>query len=215
MGFTTIIYRNVWRRKMRSLLTVLGVTLAITAVVALLGVTSGFTQSLLTMYENRGVDLVVVRAGVADRLTSTLSEPIGKRIEALPHVKAVAASLTELDAMPIRGWQPDSFAFDHLALASGRRLERGDVDGVLLGMGLAAEKGKKVGDTFEVGAKPFTVVGIFDAKSPIENSAAVMLLADLQKLMDRPEQVTEFQIAMQTIAGEDKALIVDELRRKV
>ncbi len=72
MGFLTIIYRNVLRRRVRSLLTVLGVALAIAAVVALLGVTSGFTQSLMSMYQNRGVDLVVVRAGVADRLTSTL-----------------------------------------------------------------------------------------------------------------------------------------------
>ncbi len=215
MGFLTIIYRNVLRRRVRSLLTVLGVALAIAAVVALLGVTSGFTQSLMSMYQNRGVDLVVVRAGVADRLTSTLSESIGDRIRALPHVRAVAASLTELDTMPIRGWQADSFAFDSLKLLEGRKLTAEDEQGVLLGTGLAEEKGKHVGDIFEFGAHEFKVVGIFDAKSPIENAAAVMLLGSLQKMMDRPEQVTEFQIAVNSLPNEDKQILVEELRRKV
>lgn len=215
MGFTTIIFRNVMRRKTRSLLTMLGVALAIAAVVALLGITSGFSQSLLTMYEDRGVDLVVVRAGVADRLTSTLDESIGERIKKLPHVKAAAASLTELDVMPIRGWQPDSFAFEQLHMASGRRLTAEDAGKVLLGVTLAAEKNKKVGDKFEISAKDFEVVGIFDVKNPIENSAAVMLLPDLQSLMDRTGQVTEFQIAMETIVGDGKTAAVEELRREI
>ena len=195
MRFATIIVRNVLRRKMRSLLTVTGVALAIAAVVALLGVSSGFTASLMTMYQSRGVDLVVVRAGVADRLTSSLDEQLGERIAALPQVKRIAGSLTEVGSFPIRGWNADSFAFDHLPIVEGRKFEAADEKSVVVGVDLAQDKQLKIGDTLEVETYPFKVVGIFNNQNPIENSSVVMLLSDLQELMDRPNQVTEFQIA--------------------
>ena len=62
MRFVTLTYRNIFRRRMRSVLTVSGVAVAVGAVVALVGISRGFERSLLTIYENRGVDLVVVRA---------------------------------------------------------------------------------------------------------------------------------------------------------
>jgi putative ABC transport system permease protein len=214
MRFATIIVRNVLRRKMRSLLTVTGVALAIAAVVSLLGVSSGFTTSLMTMYQSRGVDLVVVRAGVADRLTSSLDEELGKRIAALPQVKHVAGSLTEVSSFPIRGWNADSFAFDHLPIVKGRKLEAGDQKAVVVGVDLAKDKHLKLGDTLEVETYPFKVIGIFDNQNPIENSSVVMLLSDLQELMDRPNQVTEFQVATVTPDADDQNP-VEEVRHAI
>jgi putative ABC transport system permease protein len=214
MRFSTIIVRNILRRKVRSLLTVTGVALAIAAVVGLLGVSSGFTTSLMTMYESRGVDLVVVRAGIADRLTSSLDEQFGERIAALPQVKRVAGSLTEVSAFPIRGWKADSFAFDHLPIVEGRRLQSTDEKAVVVGVDLAKEKNWKLGDSIEIESYPFQVVGIFNNRNPIENSSVVMLLSDLQELMDRPNQVTEFQIAAVSPDGDGKSP-VEELRRAI
>ena len=66
MRFTQFICENVFRRKMRSTLTGIGVAVAISAVVALLGVANGFEESSKEQLRGRGVDLVVKRVGSGD-----------------------------------------------------------------------------------------------------------------------------------------------------
>src|SRR5689334_991533 len=122
MRFGSIIVKNLLRRKFRSLLTALGVAIAIAAVVALLGLSSGLRRSAIERFESRGVDLIVLRAGVAQRLNSSLNQDIGKRLARLDHVKGVAPSLTDMVSfggtnyigIPVHGWPIDSFAFSTL-----------------------------------------------------------------------------------------------------
>ena len=76
------------------MLTVLGLGIGIAAVVALLGIAWWFERSFMKLYEAKSIDLVVVKAGVSDRLTSNLdavkeplmSDPLappGAELEAL------------------------------------------------------------------------------------------------------------------------------------
>ncbi|MBV8611264.1 MAG: ABC transporter permease, partial [Singulisphaera sp.] len=74
MRFTTLIARNLLRRGVRTALTVVGLAIGIAAVVALLGIAWGFERSFLAINEAKGIDLIVVRAGVSDKLTSNLDE---------------------------------------------------------------------------------------------------------------------------------------------
>ena len=76
MRFFSFIGKNVLRRKVRSLLTGLGVAVAIAAVVALLGVSSGFEESQVAMLKDRGVDVVVTKAGLGDQATARLDQSI-------------------------------------------------------------------------------------------------------------------------------------------
>jgi putative ABC transport system permease protein len=48
----------------------------------------------------------------------------------------------------------------------------------------------------EIEGEPFQVAGIFDSFNVYENGSAVIPLRDLQKLMDQPGQVNEFQIVL-------------------
>lgn len=222
MRFIDFILHNVLRRKVRSLLTGMGVALAIAAVVALLGVAGGFERSFLDMYARRGVDMVVLRAGVSERLSSSINARFGERLAALPGVAKVSPSLNDTvttpgsGAMgfPLRGWQVDSFAFDGLHIKSGRRLTADDTEGVLIGSALAANLKKHVGDPLEFESRTYQVVGIFESDNVFENGAALMLLPSLQKLMDRGDQVTEFQVALAADVG-DKRAAVERLKRQI
>jgi putative ABC transport system permease protein len=60
----------------------------------------------------------------------------------------------------------------------------------MLGRILAANLGKKPGDSVDVYSQPFRVLGVFESFSVYENGAVFMLLDDLQRQMDRPGQVT-------------------------
>ena len=79
MRFFNFIAKNVLRRKVRSLLTGIGVAVAIAAVVALLGVSRGFEESTRQMIAGHGVDLVVIREGAGIEGTVRLDEGIAGR----------------------------------------------------------------------------------------------------------------------------------------
>ncbi|HEY1598241.1 MAG TPA: ABC transporter permease, partial [Pirellulales bacterium] len=96
MRLITLVYRNITRRRIRSALTVSGMAVAVAAVVALVGIADGFQRSMLDMYQSHGVDIVVVRARVADRMTSELDQSIGGKIAAIPPVSTVEPVLLDV-----------------------------------------------------------------------------------------------------------------------
>ena len=95
MGFLTFIVRNMLGRPSRTLLTVLGVGVGIAAVVMLTGISWGFERSMSAIYRSRGIDLIVVRAGVSDQLSSNLDEGLIATIRGVPGVDTVAPSLMD------------------------------------------------------------------------------------------------------------------------
>jgi putative ABC transport system permease protein len=221
MRFVQLILMNVLQRKARSALTAIGVAIAVTAVVALVGIADGFQRSFRELYEKRGVDLMVVRAGSSERLSSSIPQQVGVQIRAIPGVRAVSPGLMDvvsfeeanLTSVPLQGWAPDSFLFDGLKMLGGRRLQEGDDRGVMLGMVLAKNLGRKTGDTLEIAGRAFTVDGVYESFNVFENGSAVLLIHSLQTVMDRPGQVTGFQVVLED--APDKKELVERVRREI
>ena len=205
MWFLTFVLKNLFRRPLRSALTVIAVAIAIGALISLVGVANGFESSFLNIYEKEGVDLVVIQKGVINTAASHLEEKWGAKMAALPGVHEVLPALVELidqaingesQLLNLQGWIPETSIFDHLTLISGRHLKKTDARDVILGTVLAANLNKKVGDTIElIDNKKFTVVGIYESSHVYENGALVMPLRELQDLMGRKGQVSGFSVA--------------------
>lgn len=211
MLFLDVIVKNLTRRKTRTVLTAAGLAAAVAATTSLLNIAWGFAGSAADSYKSRGVDIVVVRAGVAERITSSLNAPLVARLAALPEVAGVDGSLTEmvsfgeqtLVGIPLHGLDPAGFAAGKLSVVSGRPLSTQDRHAVLLGSGLARGLKKAPGQTVEIERTPFQVVGVFQTDNALESNTAVSPLADVQELMARPGQVSEFQIrAAASTAGQ-------------
>ncbi|MCL6503648.1 MAG: ABC transporter permease [Pirellulales bacterium] len=221
MRFSTLIWHNLLRRRLRSALTSVGVGVAIMAVAALLAISRGFEESMAGAYESRGIDLVVVRAGVAERLTSSLDQRLADRLRKLPFVEDVVLELRDqaslgdsaLVGTPLLGWEVNSQLYESLTFTSGRPLKKSDRHAVLLGEALAERLGKQVGDTVELLLQEFRVVGIFTSRNRFENLTAVVQLQELQELMDRPGQVTSFQLKVRDSAH--KSLDVEAVRAAI
>lgn len=221
MRFSQFILKNVLQRKSRSALTTTGVAVAVMAVVALVGIADGFERSFRELYERRGVDLLVVRAGTAEHLSSSVPQQVGEQIGKLPGVRAVSPGLMDvvsfeqanLTSVGLQGWTADSFLFDDLRIIGGRRLKDDDDGRVMLGMVLAKNLGKKTGDFVEIANQPFEIVGVFESFNPLENGSAVMLIRSLQTLMDRPNQVTGFQVILDDVP--DKKALIERLRHEI
>jgi putative ABC transport system permease protein len=205
MRLATLVYKNVTRRRIRSALTVSGMAVAVTAVVALVGIANGFQRSFLDLYKGHGVDIVVVRARVADRMTSELDQAIGARIGAIAGVAAVepvlldAISLQDqgLYGVVVQGLQPDAQLVREQTLVEGRALTPGDARAVMLGQILARNLDKHAGDRLEVyEGEIFDVVGVYDRHNIFENGAMIVPLAQLQDLLGQSDQVTAFNVTL-------------------
>ncbi len=207
MRFIQFVAKNVLRRKVRSLLTGIGVAVAISAVVALLGISSGFEQSSREMLTGRGVDLIVERAGTGEFGATQLDEPLGKELAKVPGVARVTPELDDSVKLndsplgvPLEGFAVDSPLLKQFAqripAGQGRGLEPTDKNCILLGSILARNLGKKPGDTVVIASKKFTVAGIFQGATPLEDRGAITHLGELQKLMDKVGEVSEFQIML-------------------
>jgi putative ABC transport system permease protein len=73
MVFVEVIAKNLLRRKLRTLLTIAGLAAAVATSTTLLSSAWSFAASSASYYTSKGIDIVVVRAGVAERITSSLS----------------------------------------------------------------------------------------------------------------------------------------------
>lgn len=221
MLFTNVILKNLFRRKSRSALTAAGLAVAVATSTALLSIAWGYGGSAADYYASRGVDLVVVRAGVTERMTSSLSAALASRLSALSEIAEVDGSLMEMVSLgegsligiPLHGLDPGGFAIAKFKVESGRALRADDRRQALLGVGLAQWLGKQPGEIVDIEGTPFEVAGLFQSASALESNMAVVPLADVQELMDRPGQVSEFQIRVASTVTDDRA--VRQLCRRI
>src|SRR5688572_19318011 len=213
MRFSSLIFRNVLRRKLRSGLTVFAVAIAVGSVVALVGIATGFKDSFLEFYNDVDIDLVVVRTGSQRRLTSTIDESLTAKIRRLPGVKNVIPGLADvvsfpehdLFVVPVSGLVPETAIFDHFTITQGRQLRKADKRAVVLGVNLAETLGKKPGDMLDVvEGEAYEVVGVFESSNVIENGSILMPLGELQKLMGREGQISGISIVMHDHSDEQK-----------
>jgi putative ABC transport system permease protein len=219
LRFTTLIGKNVLNRPVRTALTALGMSVAISAVIILVGISWNFERSFLAIYRSKGIDLIIVRAGSSNQLSSSLDVTLADRLRQIDGVDDVAPSLVDtvafedkdLASVLVNGWQPGSLLFRGIRLLFGRTLQPGDDRVVLLGRVLALNLGKRAGDSLDVSGESFRVEGIFESDSLFENGSLIMPQATLQKMMGREGQAT----GMVIVAKSPERAAVEELKRRI
>jgi putative ABC transport system permease protein len=201
MSWFGFLLRNLWRRPGRSTLTLLGITLAVATFVVLSDLSRGLDGAARSALDERGVDLVVVEHGMIDFFASSLPEELEDRIRKVPGVADVSAELGALvpvgdDQEAIAGgWRPDSFAWRAVPLVRGRMPTAGKQE-VVLGDALAETLRADIGAEVTIGFSRLHVSGIASFRSALNRGMAVLPLADLQALLDRPGRVTVFQVQL-------------------
>ncbi|QDU86882.1 Macrolide export ATP-binding/permease protein MacB [Pirellulimonas nuda] len=219
MRFSRLIWANIFNRPVRSLLTISGVAVAVGAVVALVGIASGFERSLRDVYESRGVDLIVLQSGKLQQVSSVLPQSIGEELARVEGVDSVAAMLMDVVALggdnfgvPVLGLSPDEFILQQFKVTSGKRLRSDGRREVLVGHALAEGLKLAVGDPIDViDGETFTVAGVCESTNVNENGAIIMALADLQELMLREGEVTLFGVH----AGKTDPHSIQQLRERI
>jgi putative ABC transport system permease protein len=222
MRFITFLARNLVRRRTRSALTVLGIALAVGAMVALLSLSRRFSEAMAESFRQRGVDLVIMARGVIDQLHSDIDEQVVDQIRKIPGVRSVAPGLVEYteiqrgnESIPIlvQGWPSENFAHNDVKIIAGRGLDYSERGKLLLGSVAAENLGKRPGDTVLVVDKPFEVVGVYDSFVVYEKGGMVMPLRELQELMGRTGNVTGISVVCED--APDKEALVQQVKERI
>ena len=185
MNFFTVISRGLLRRPVRTGLTLVGISIGIAAVVALVGMASGYEKSIGKQLDVIGIDLVVsnMSGGILPKVyDASLQDKIAK----IPNVAKTTSVLMQMlsieDApmMMVSGREWGGFAWDNLKLVEGRMPHDGTEQAVVLGRLAAEVLKKKVGDKVQIEAEELPVVGIVDGQAVVENGAVILSLPVLQ-----------------------------------
>lgn len=190
------ILRDIFRRKGRSTLTIIGIAVGVFALVVLGAVVENqntYLGVLVDAFEDTVSVLEEDDAGVLGMSSGSrpLSMDALEEIRSYPGVEAaipVVFALLEEDyfsLMPpmVLGADTVGSPYGFMRLAEGREIEEGDERVAVLGADLAKQAGASVGETFQIRGVPFTVVGIYERSFVNLNDAAVEVpFADAQRL---------------------------------
>jgi putative ABC transport system permease protein len=187
MNFFTIVLRGLLRRPVRTGFTLLGISIGIAGVVALVGISRGFEKSWATGLKARGTDVVISNMSTA--LTpKPFPAAVRDRITGLPRVAATCGMFVEFmsiessQMMMLSAREWGGFSWENLKLVSGRMPRDGQEQAVVLGTVAAEVLKKKPGDTIQIEASELTVVGIVDGGALVENGCVVLSLAAYQEI---------------------------------
>ena len=132
MRFITLIVKNVLNRPVRTGLTAIGLSVAIAAVIILVGISWNFERSFMAIYQSKKIDLIVVHAGSSNQLSSSLDVGLADRLQKIEGVADVAPTLVDtvafeeqnLASVLVNGWEPESLLFRGIRILEGRPLRR-------------------------------------------------------------------------------------------
>jgi putative ABC transport system permease protein len=187
MPFFMLIFRNLLRQRIRTVLTAVGISLGIATVVALGVVTHSFKATAEEILHAGGADFAIGQSGSADLSFSTLTEEQLGDVAAYPevdHAIGVLMAISRLGSNPFfvqLGIEPTDLEHFEVPLVEGRHLAPGATDEILLGDEGASQLGKKLGDTVELKDRSFAVVGIYRTGNVWEDGGAMLPLATVQE----------------------------------
>lgn len=208
-----MILSNLWRRKTRTLLTVLGIAVGVAAIVAFSAFGEGFASGLERTFSSPESDLTVAQKDAMMLLLSSVEEEVGVELKQLPGVEEVTGTVAGFVTLPnspyfvVMGQDPRGFAIHHYQITEGRPLAgRREI---LLGRITAKNFDKRVGSQFAIKGMRFDVVGIYETGVSFEDGGAVIPLTDAQGLFDKQKHVSYFNVKVSVVRR------IDEVKAKI
>jgi ABC-type antimicrobial peptide transport system permease subunit len=216
-----MIFRNLWRRKARSFLTMLGIAIGVAAVIALGAMAEGIAEGYAGFGGGSGADLLVTQADSYDLSLSNVDEQVGQRIAQLGAVRSVSGvifNIVQMEGIPyfiVGGYAPDEVSIQHYKIVKGEPLSADKQ--ALLGSLAAKNLKKSVGDTIKMYDVTFRIVGIYETGQSFEEGGSVITLSDAQAIFKKPRQVSFFEVKVRDKTQVDavKARIEQLYRKKI
>jgi putative ABC transport system permease protein len=191
--FFPVVFKQLWRHRVRSVLTLAGVAIAMFLFITVQALQEGVRSA--TQRAASDATLVVYRANRFCPATSRLPQFYVDRIGRVPGVTSatplkvvVNNCRASLDVVTFRGIPREALEGGGGDIASSWRFVAGSAaewlrrsDAALVGERLASRRGLKVGDSFDSSGVTVTVAGIIRSDEPQDQNVAYVHLDFLQQ----------------------------------
>ncbi|MCL5292641.1 MAG: ABC transporter permease [Actinobacteria bacterium] len=233
------VLRNVFRRKLRSSLTIFGITIGVFALVVM-----GAMAEKINLLIDGGTKYYGDKVMVAEATAGNFSvRPLSlKKVEEIREVKGVADAFPQVYMM-LDPEQNMSFGMPKMLVSgdlkankyeekkwkigyvAGRKLKDGDIGKSVVGADLVKDLNAKVGKKIKVRGKEFEVVGIMEKTLTAPDSTVSILLPDaqdlfvkslpvaLQKTVKKEDLITS--IVVYPKPGEDPGVLAKRINKEV
>ena len=147
-----MIWKNIRRRKGRTILTIASIAIGVAAMVALGALAAGMAAGYQSIAGGSQADLVLGQADAYDLTLSGVDERVGDELRMMPEVKEVSGMIMgNVSAAEgakyffVLGHEPDEFAVQHFRVVEGEGLDAPGVRGRPLLLGKVAADSMEVG----------------------------------------------------------------------
>lgn len=194
MTFLSLIFKNIWRNKIRTLLTVLGVSIGIATIVVFGLATSGLKESITQMIKPGKIDFTVAKASAADLIVSFLSKEQIDQIKNVPGVKEVVPYVLTIISsggnpyFVIGGLEVNKLELAGAEIIEGRAYD--NADEVIIGKIAIKNKNLKIGDLIELNKKNYKIVGVFESGVTYQDSGVITTIQESQRIQGITDKVT-------------------------
>jgi putative ABC transport system permease protein len=213
--------RELTRRKGRLFTNLLAVAVLVAIFIVMTSVMNAYSDAVYLPFRDIGADMIVQKSVTkpSDNLTNSIQLPFGKglfdqasvdKISTLPHIKDVSRALVlwrydKGKFITVEGFEPDSFVGARYSswVTSGRPLNAGEHNTVLVEKHFAKFYGLKLGDKFQLGNSGFQVVGVIavEDKSQVSATNVYINLSDAQSLLGVPGY-SQLYVRLDTLSSE-------------
>jgi ABC-type antimicrobial peptide transport system permease subunit len=187
------ILRNVLRQPIRTMLTVIGIGIAMMSIVLLGAMGDGMVDMMSGLAGGLDAHLVGSERDASVDL-SKIDEGVVRRIAAIPGIESAEGFLTGYTALGdlaffvVFGYQPRGVLVRGLRIVEGEPLTTNRQ--ILLGRVAAENLDKGVGQTLQLFDSRFKIVGIYETGVPFQDGGGVVALRDAQSLFGQPRKVS-------------------------
>jgi len=208
--------KNVTRKRERSILTIIGVLLAVGAFISLLSIAEGMYRKVQRELDGREVDVYVIPSnavpmpvgplGGVGLSTETVPDAIVEALGKVPNVTLVEPvtrfqQLGQGRSVIIWALRPTNYGqfFPYLTVSSGRAPQ--SVGEIMVGPALAREMGLAENGTLTLARTQFTIVGIFDPTGGLQDYFCYITPEAARQVTGRGAQ--EVWLKLQETGGAD------------
>src|SRR3989344_5674742 len=232
-------YRNLLKRKKRAVLTIIGIFIGISAVVALVSLGQGLQKTINDQFEKVGADKIMIMAKEVGFGGQNVQRPLTETeidiIDNANGIKQVAGSLFIAGNVQFNDLQRTQYIvslpnnkqeadlvekFNTWEAIDGRLLTNKDLQKVVIGYNLGYKKtfqeNIKVGDKINVNGEEFKIVGILKRIGyPTMDNGLILSEEDARRVLN--VSIIYSYIVAQTIAGinpDDVAERIEKILRR-
>ena len=217
--FFALVLRNLLRQPLRAGLTILGISVGITTVVALGVITGSVRSSAAQVVQAGNADFVLSQTGSPNPLFSAIPEQVRQAIESRPDVDWTTAVATAVVPVlnnaftVVVGIDYQEFQENPPNLIEGTLPDPAAFDQVIIGDRAASTLQVGVGDTVPIGEQPFHVVGIYHTGDSLQDGGLFAPVSVVQGISRRQGYVT--LIYVKAAPGVDPDDLAADIERQI